>query len=95
MQGCCCTCFRWKDPDNVFRKHPKFELTGVPTLMQWGSVSPSYIDCMHHILCSQLVLSALDLTTVKMVYRFLWGGGGGGGCYLLPLAGKKGKSFSW
>jgi len=31
--------FRWKDRDNVFRKHPDLELTGVPTLMQWGTVS--------------------------------------------------------
>ena len=30
---------RWKDPENVFRKHPKLLLTGVPTLMQWETVS--------------------------------------------------------
>ena len=27
----------WKDPENVFRKHPKLQLKGVPTLMRWGT----------------------------------------------------------
>ena len=32
--------YSWKDPENVFRKHPKLQLTGVPTLMRWpGTVS--------------------------------------------------------
>ena len=37
-----CNTYRWKDPENVFRKHPKLLLTGVPTLIQWGTVSCYY-----------------------------------------------------
>lgn len=27
----------WKDPENEFRKHPSYKLTGIPTLMKWKS----------------------------------------------------------
>ena len=27
----------WKDPQNVFRTDPKLRLTGVPTLVKWGT----------------------------------------------------------
>ena len=33
---------RWKDPQNVFRTDPRLRLTGVPTLLKWGTVSSHF-----------------------------------------------------
>jgi hypothetical protein len=35
-------CSRWKDPENEFRKHPQFKLTGIPTLIKWKTVSTPF-----------------------------------------------------
>ncbi|CAB3981051.1 Hypothetical predicted protein [Paramuricea clavata] len=29
----------WKDPENEFRKHPQFKLTGIPTLIKWKTAN--------------------------------------------------------
>ena len=34
-----CLHFSWKDQTNEYRTHPKLRLTGVPTLLQWDTVS--------------------------------------------------------
>ena len=36
----------WKDPNCVFRTHPKLQLKGVPTLMKWNTVSIDHYASM-------------------------------------------------
>lgn len=34
----------WKDKSNDFRTNPKMKLTGVPTLMKWGSPNQKLVE---------------------------------------------------